>query len=64
MRQNLALVVGLQRRFAEAEQIASADLPKDEAAANVAYLREMLSKQNAWNKQGGHPYMPAPDAGT
>jgi Flp pilus assembly protein TadD len=42
VRQNLALVVGLQGRFAEAESIVSADLPPDEAAANVAYLKEML----------------------
>jgi Flp pilus assembly protein TadD len=42
VRQNLALVVGLQGRFAEAETIVKADLPPDEAAANVAYLREML----------------------
>jgi Flp pilus assembly protein TadD len=43
VRQNLALVVGLQGRFAEAETIARADLPPDEAAANVAYLRHMLA---------------------
>ena len=43
VRQNLALVVGLQGRFAEAETIARADLPAEEAAANVAYLREMLA---------------------
>ena len=43
VRQNLALVVGLQGRFTEAEDIARADLPPDEAAANVAYLRQMLS---------------------
>jgi Flp pilus assembly protein TadD len=42
VRQNLALVVGLQGRFSEAESIAKADLPPDEAAANVAYLKEML----------------------
>jgi Flp pilus assembly protein TadD len=42
VRQNLGLVVGLQGRFAEAETIVKADLPPDEAAANVAYLREML----------------------
>lgn len=48
VRQNLALVVGLQGRFAEAETIAKADLPPDQAAANVAYLREML-------KGGGRP---------
>jgi Flp pilus assembly protein TadD len=46
VRQNLALVVGLQGRFAEAEQIASADLPPDEAAANVAYLRKMLASRS------------------
>jgi Flp pilus assembly protein TadD len=44
VRQNLALVVGLQGRFAEAETIARADLPAEEASANVAYLRQMLSK--------------------
>jgi Flp pilus assembly protein TadD len=45
VRQNLALVVGLQGRFGEAENIARADLPTDEAAANVAYLRQMLAQQ-------------------
>ena len=40
------LVVGLQGRFAEAETIAKADLPPDEAAANVAYLRQMLSRKD------------------
>jgi Flp pilus assembly protein TadD len=44
-RQNLALVVGLQGRFAEAEDIARADLPPEEAAANVDYLRQMLAQQ-------------------
>jgi Flp pilus assembly protein TadD len=43
VRQNLALVVGLQGRFAEAETITRADLPPDQAAANVAYLRQMLA---------------------
>jgi Flp pilus assembly protein TadD len=46
VRQNLALVVGLQGRFAEAEQIAQADLPPDQAAANVAYLQQMLAHKN------------------
>jgi Flp pilus assembly protein TadD len=52
VRQNLALVVGLEGRFKEAEQIARADLPQDEAAANVAYLRKMLSQPNNWKKLG------------
>jgi Flp pilus assembly protein TadD len=47
VRGNLALAVGLQGRFAEAEALARADLPPDQAAANVAYLREMISRQNA-----------------
>lgn len=42
VRQNLALVVGLQGRFAEAEDIAGRDLAPAEAAANVAYLKDML----------------------
>jgi Flp pilus assembly protein TadD len=46
VRQNLALVIGLQGRFAEAETIAKGDLPSDEATANVAYLREMLSRKD------------------
>jgi len=50
VRQNLALVVGLQGRFQEAEKIASAELSPQQASANVAYLRGMLSQQNAWNK--------------
>ena len=50
VRQNLALVVGLEGRFDEAQKIASAELPPDQAAANIAYLREMLSQQNSWQK--------------
>jgi Flp pilus assembly protein TadD len=50
VRQNLALVVGLQGRFDEAEKIASAELPPDQAAANVAYLRQMIIQQNAWSQ--------------
>lgn len=50
VRQNLALVVGLQGRFQEAEQIASRELSPEQAQANVTYLRQMLSQQNAWNQ--------------
>jgi Flp pilus assembly protein TadD len=57
VRQNLALVVGLEGRFAEAEQIASADLPPDQAAANVNYLRQMLAQQK---KLGRKPAAPRP----
>lgn len=47
VRQNLGLVVGLQGRFSEAETIVRADLPPDEAAANVAYLKQMLNNKQA-----------------
>jgi Flp pilus assembly protein TadD len=45
VRQNLALVVGLQGRLAEAETIVKADRPADEAAANVASLKRLLSRK-------------------
>jgi hypothetical protein len=48
VRQNLALVVGLRGRLAEAESILTAGRPAEEAAASVAYLRRLLShKANA-----------------
>ncbi len=50
VRQNLALVVGLQGRFDEAEKIASHELSPDQARANVQYLRQMLAQQNAWKE--------------
>lgn len=57
VRQNLALVVGLQGRFDEAEKIAAGELAADAARENVEYLRQMLSQQNAWStlKQEDRP---------
>ncbi|HVY59949.1 MAG TPA: tetratricopeptide repeat protein [Xanthobacteraceae bacterium] len=65
VRQNLALVVGLEGRFAEAEKIASADLPPDEAAANIAYLRQMVARQSEPKKvsrRDPHPQPAGPQA--
>lgn len=45
VRRNLALVVGLQGRLAEAESIVKADRSPEEAAANVGYLRQLLSRK-------------------
>ncbi len=50
VRQNLALVVGLQGRFDEADRLVSAELTREEAQANVAYLRSMLSQTNTWKQ--------------
>ena len=54
VRQNLGLVVGLRGHFAEAETIVKGDLPPDEAAANVAYLKDMLKNKDQDNSRPGH----------
>ena len=59
VRQNLALVVGLRGKFAEAEQIARQGLPADEAAANVDYLKQVLAER----KHSGKSYVPPPNPG-
>ena len=61
VRQNLALVVGLQGRFAAAEKIASAEMSPDQATANVAYLRQMLTQRNTWQalKTTGQGHAPS-----
>lgn len=48
VRQNLALVLGLKGKFAEAEAVLRQDLPPAEAAANVASLRAAVSQPNSW----------------
>ncbi|MDO6966218.1 tetratricopeptide repeat protein [Rhizobium alvei] len=50
IRQNLALVVGLQGRFQEAENIARQELTAQQAEANIAYLKGMLAQENSWKK--------------
>jgi Flp pilus assembly protein TadD len=50
IRQNLALVVGLQGRFEEASTLAREDLPPEQVQANMAYLQKMLSQPNTWQQ--------------
>jgi Flp pilus assembly protein TadD len=50
VRQNLALVVGLQGRFQEAENIARQELTSEQAEANMDYLKAMLAQDNNWQK--------------
>jgi Flp pilus assembly protein TadD len=45
IRTNLAFVVGLQGRVAEAEGLVKADLPPEEAAASVAALKQLLARK-------------------
>jgi Flp pilus assembly protein TadD len=46
VRINLAFVVGLEGRVAEAENIVKAGLTPDEATANVTYLRRLLARKD------------------
>jgi Flp pilus assembly protein TadD len=49
IRQNLALVVGLQGRFEESRQMFASDLPPDQVEANMNYIRALLTQQNRWD---------------
>ena len=49
VRQNLALVLGLQGKFAEAEEILRRDLSPAEAAANLTVMKSLVSQPNSWN---------------
>lgn len=48
IRQNLALVVGLQGRFEECRRLYAAELPPDQVDSNMAYIRALLTQQNRW----------------
>lgn len=47
-RQNLALAIGLQGRFDEAEDIQRVDLAPEQVASNVSFLRNLLSDGRRW----------------
>lgn len=51
-RQNLAIAVALQGRFDEAQQLERMDLPAAQAAANIEYLRGLLSDPHRWGDVG------------
>jgi Flp pilus assembly protein TadD len=56
IRTNLAVVIGLQGRNAEAEALVKADLPPEEATANVAWLKQLLARKgNAGIEAGKIP---------
>src|SRR5947209_13993375 len=48
VRQNLALVLALEGKFAEAEDWSRRDLAPMDAAANVASIRNMIAQSNTW----------------
>jgi Flp pilus assembly protein TadD len=48
VRQNLALVLGLQGKFSDAETVSRQDLSPEEAAANTTALRALVAQPNSW----------------
>jgi Flp pilus assembly protein TadD len=62
VRMNLAVVLGLEGRQAEAEGIAKADLPVEEATANVAELKRLLARREAARGNGSDHIPAAPSA--
>jgi Flp pilus assembly protein TadD len=54
VRQNLALVLALEGKFSEAEEVSRRDMPADAAARNVAAIRQMIAQNDSWRAlQGG-----------
>lgn len=49
VRQNLALIVGLQGRFEECRALYAAELPPEQVESNMAYVRALLTQQNRWD---------------
>ncbi len=49
IRQNLALIVGLQGRFDECRAIYAAELPPEQVESNMNYVRALLTQQNRWD---------------
>ncbi len=61
VRHNLSLVLALQGNFKEAEEIQLRDMPPDQAAANVATIRQMIAQSNTWRdieRQGSQQKKP------
>ena len=49
IRQNLALVVGLQGRFDDSRAMFARELPPEQVESNMAYIRALLTQQNRWD---------------
>ena len=49
VRQNFALVLGLQGKFGEAETVLRQDLAPEEARAHLASMKGLIAQQNSWS---------------
>ena len=63
VRANLAMVLGLEGHMPEAETVAKADLAPEEAAANVADLKRLLSRKEKENARAEVEKLPIAPAG-
>ena len=68
IRGDLALVLALEGKFGEAEQVGLTDLSPEAARANVEAIRQMIAQNDAWRDlrkpaKSGKPEAPAADAG-
>ncbi len=50
VRDNLALVLALEGKFAEAEKLNEQDMSAEAAAANVAAVRQMIAQSGSWRE--------------
>ena len=50
MRQNLALILGLQGQYDEARRYASVDLPPAAVEENIDYIKSMVDKPSPWSE--------------
>ena len=48
VRQNLALVLALQGKFNEAEELSRRDMSAEQAKSNVTTIRQMIAQSNTW----------------
>ncbi len=48
VRNNLALILALEGKFAEAEQVSRQDMSAEAASANVQAIRQMIAQNDSW----------------
>lgn len=60
-RVNLAIALGLQGKFEDAERLQSVDLPPQMVAANMAHLRSLQGDTRRWDQLNGEGKPKAPE---
>jgi Flp pilus assembly protein TadD len=68
MRGDLALVLALEGKFKEAEEVGLTDLSPEAARANVDAIRQMIAQNDSWRQlrtpaKAAKPKAPAGDSG-